>query len=104
MWEEIMKMFSLSRICQRFLYVTDNILKIAFFYFLKQLKNATDRLDQEDNALRAVLKEINSTFSIKVKLNGSDHPSITINEYSVVFVYQHTHWIAICPADSIAYP
>ena len=71
----MIQMFSLDRIRQRFLQVTDNILKIAFFYFLKQLKNATDRLDQEDNALRAVLEEINSTFSIKVQLNWSNRPS-----------------------------
>ncbi|XP_020619667.1 macrophage scavenger receptor types I and II-like [Orbicella faveolata] len=43
-------------------------------YFLKQLKISTDRLDQEDNALNAVLDEINRTLSIKVnnvrKLQG----------------------------------
>ena len=60
MWEEMMYYFSL----------TDNNLKIAFYYFLKQFKNATDRLDRENNALRAVLKKINTTFSLKVTILG----------------------------------
>ena len=60
MWEEMIWNFSL----------TDNNLKIAFYYFLKQFKHATDRLDREDNALRAVLKEINMTFSLKVTIPG----------------------------------
>ena len=53
--------------------LTDKNMKIAFCYFLKQLKvlkNATDRLDQENNALRAVLEELNKTFSIKVTNHG----------------------------------
>jgi len=45
---------------------------------LKSLKNATDRLEQEDNVLRAVLEEINRTLCIKVdnvtKLQGPIGP------------------------------
>ena len=54
MCKEMIKLFSLGK------------LNIAFCYFLKQLKNLTDRLDQRDIALRAFLEEINRTFSIKV--------------------------------------
>jgi len=41
-------------------------LKSSFQRFQTNFKNATDRLDQRDNALRAVLDEINRTLSIKV--------------------------------------
>lgn len=35
-------------------------------WLFKQLKNATDRLDQEDVNLRLLLLEINSTLFLKV--------------------------------------
>ena len=53
----------------------ENTIENVFCYFLKQLKNATDLLDQEGSTFRAVLEEVNRTLSIKVKLNWSKHPS-----------------------------
>lgn len=49
------------------------IWKLPFVIFSKQLKNGTDRLDQEGIALKAVLEEVNRTLSIKVKWNWSNH-------------------------------
>lgn len=54
--------------------VSDKKLKIVFCSFLKQLRNATERLDQKDISLRAKIEEINRTLSIKVKSNWSNHP------------------------------
>ena len=55
--------------------IIENTIENVFCYFLKQLKNATDLLDQEGSTFRAVLEEVNRTLSIKVKLNWSKHPS-----------------------------
>ena len=54
--------------------------------FVKQLKNATERLDQEGITMRTALEEINRTLSIKVLLISSNMQTADLSSAGLCIV------------------